>query len=265
MKGINVAIIGGTGAFKQFNAREKVSVDTKYGKVNLDVVDLEGTSIALLKRHGSNHSIPPHKINYRANIMALKMLGVKRIFATAAVGSLHMDFEPGNLLLITDFIDFTWGRDVTFFDEPGEQVIHVDMTTPYCPKLRENLHHAACLMEIPLRTGKSTYVCTQGPRFETASEISMYGQLGADVVGMTSVPEVILAREAEICYATIAIVTNYATGISQKHLTHQEVLSSMNEAGKKLEILFTKTIQLTKSMESCPCQWAVSSQSKLGG
>lgn len=268
---VDFAIIGGTGAFigskhgKILNNREKIEISTKYGKVILEIIEIGGTSVVLLKRHGLNHSIPPHRINYRANIMALKMLGVKRIFATAAVGSINREFKPGDLVLLSDFIDFTWGRDITFFDEDGRDVIHVDMTNPYCLFLRGKLMDAAQDTGISLVSKGATYVCTQGPRFETPAEILMYKHLGADLVGMTSVPEVVLAREAEICYATVAIVTNYAAGISENQLTHQEVLERMDMSSASIYTLFSKAIRITDKNNLCSCQTAVSGQKSLGG
>ena len=268
MNKVDFAIIGGTGAFtesKVLKNKENIEISTEYGKVGLKIIEIGGTRVALLKRHGLKHSIPPHKINYRANIMALKMLGVKRILATAAVGLLNREFKPGELVLVSDFIDFTWGRDTTFFDGVDQEVVHVDMTNPYCLSLSSKLIDAARETDIPLVSEGATYVCTQGPRFETPAEILMYKHLGADLVGMTSVPEVVLAREAEICYATVAIVTNYAAGISDNPLTHQEVLDGMAKASAKIYTLLTKTIEITDKEQPCYCQTAVSRQESLGG
>ena len=268
MNKVDFAIIGGTGVFtedEKLNNKESVEISTEYGKVDVDIVEIGGTKVALLKRHGLKHSIPPHKINYRANIMALKILGVKRILTTAAVGLLNREFKPGELVLVSDFIDFTWGRDATFFDEEGKGVVHVDMTNPYCLSLGKKLIEAARETGIHLVSEGATYVCTQGPRFETPAEILMYKHLGADLVGMTSVPEVALAREVEICYATIAIVTNYAAGISDNPLTHQEVLEEMAKASEKVYTLLTKTIGIIDNDQHCYCQTAVSRQESLGG
>ena len=271
MSKVDFAIIGGTGAFtegkqdERLNNSESIEIATKYGNVTLEVIEVNGSKVALLKRHGLNHSIPPHKINYRANIMALKMLGVKKVLTTAAVGLLNREFKPGELVLLNDFIDFTHGRDSTFFDGEGQEVIHVDMSIPYCLFLRNKLRDAAKDTGISLVTEEATYVCTQGPRFETPAEISMYRNLGADLVGMTSVPEVVLAREAEMCYATVAIVTNYAAGISDNPLTHQEVLERMAMSSEKIYTLFNKTIEIINSDEPCFCQTAVSGQESLGG
>lgn len=263
MKDIDFAIIGGTGAFKRVNFKEKIYVTTQYGKIPLEIIELNGIKVALLKRHGSNHSIPPHKINYRANMMALKTLGVKKVLATAAVGSLNTKFKPGNLVLLTDFIDFTWGRDSTFFEGGEKEVIHVDMTNPYCLDLRKKLYEAAGNSGISVQNYNAVYVCTQGPRFETPAEIKMYEQIGGDLVGMTSVPEVVLAREAELCYATVAIVTNFAAGITKDPLTHQEVLEVMKSSSEELETLMIRTIA-TLDNKICSCQKAASQES-LGG
>lgn len=271
MENVDFAIIGGTGAFTSTRSgdnsrqKEKIEIGTKYGKVILEIIEINGIKVALLKRHGLNHSIPPHRINYRANIMALKMIGIKKIFATAAVGSLNRGYKPGDLVLLSDFIDFTWGRDITFFDDMGQAVTHIDMTHPYCKFLRNSLFEASQISGISLQSKGATYVCTQGPRFETPAEILMYKHLGADLVGMTSVPEVVLAREAELCYATVAIVTNYAAGISDKPLTHQEVLERMEMSSVNLKTLFTKAIEITDEDRYCSCQVAVSGQKSLGG
>jgi 5'-methylthioadenosine phosphorylase len=263
LENIKFAIIGGTGAFKTVNRLDKIAIDTKYGKVTLEIIEFHGKKVVLLKRHGFNHSIPPHRINYRANIMALKMIGVKNILATAAVGSLNKKFRPGELVLISDFLDFTYGRENTFFDGTDQKVVHVDMSNPYCLNLRNYIYKASQYTNLPIHNKGAVYVCTQGPRFETPAEISMYRSMGADVVGMTSVPEVILAREAEICYASVAIVTNYAAGITSNILTHQEVLDRMQEASVKIELLFRKTIEMLDINISCSCHSAVISQTNL--
>ena len=262
---IHFAIIGGTGVFRKNDCIDELFVETKYGKVMIEVIQMENTKVALLKRHGVTHTVPPHRINYRANLAALKTIGVKKIVATAAVGSINKCFAPGDLVLLTDYIDFTWGRENTFFDEYGEKVVHVDMTNPYCANLNADIYQASKIAGIPVNNNGAVYVCTQGPRFETSSEISMFCQLGGDLVGMTSVPEVVLAREAEICYATIAVVTNYATGISETQLTHHEVIEKMNKSAQKIEDLLKKTIEITSINVQCSCQIAVSSQTSLGG
>ena len=188
--------------------------------------------MVFLPRHGTGHSVPPHRINYQANIWGMRALGVEAIIATAAVGSLNPEMRPGDFVFVDQFIDFTKNRRQTFFDGRENGVAHLDFTEPYCPALRKTM--AAAAGELRARPGaefafheKGVYICTEGPRFETPAEIRAYALLGADVVGMTSYPEVALAREAGICYATIAMVTNLAAGMAGGRLTHEEVLEVM--------------------------------------
>jgi Purine nucleoside phosphorylase len=177
-----------------------------------------------LPRHGEGHTCPPHMVNYRANIMALKQAGVESIIAVASVGSLRAHIRPGDFVLLDQFIDFTKSRTSTFFD--GSEVVHVDMTEPFCESLRKCVLAAKPSGQKVHERG--TYVCSDGPRFETAAEIKAYSAMGGDVVGMTVVPEVVLARELGMCYAGIAAVTNYAAGISKK-VSHEEVLEAMKK------------------------------------
>ncbi len=210
-----IGIIGGTGVYDPAimeGVHEKV-VGTDYGEVKIMMGDYQGEAVAFLPRHGGDHSVPPHLINYRANIKALYKLGVKRIIATAAVGSLNFEYKPGTIVIVDQFIDFTKGRIPTFFAGDERGVVHVDMTEPYCPEVRKALFEAAELTGTDV-FDRGTYVCTEGPRFETAAEIKMFKTMGGDVIGMTAVPEAVLARELGICYATVSMVTNYAAGIS---------------------------------------------------
>jgi 5'-methylthioadenosine phosphorylase len=211
-------IIGGSG-FYQAGAGVTRKIITPYGEAEVDILKLGDEEIAFLPRHGKTHNLAPHKINYRANIAALGKLGVENILATATVGSLNLEFEPGRMALLTQFIDFTWGRESTFFEE--NTVKHVDVTEPYCPSLRSALLRGGITQGFTLRS-QATYVCTQGPRFETPAEIEMFRRLGGDLVGMTGVPEVVLAREAGMCYAAVALVVNLAAGLSDKKLSHED-------------------------------------------
>ncbi|CAB49985.1 S-methyl-5'-thioadenosine phosphorylase [Pyrococcus abyssi] len=259
---VRVAVIGGSGVY-DFPAENKrsVTVETPYGKVEVTIGLVNGEEVAFLARHGKGHSIPPHKINYRANIWALYELGVERIIATSAVGSMNPNMRPGDFVILDQIIDFTVSRPRTFYD--GEEsphdrkfVAHVDFTEPYCPEIRRALIAAAKELSLPYHP-RGTYVCTEGPRFETAAEIKAYRILGGDVVGMTQCPEAILARELEICYATVAIVTNYAAGISGKKLTHSEVVELMNKKSKEIVALITKAIPLIPKERNCPCKDAL--------
>jgi len=214
------AVIGGSGFYDAGQkATEARRISTRYGDVDIDVFQLENAEVVFLPRHGKGHTIAPHLINYRANISALKQLGVECILASATVGSMNPRIIPGKLALPTQFIDFTSGRASTFFDEG--LVKHVDMSEPYCPNLRQALLDCALEQNLNLHPNV-TYICTQGPRFETPAEIEMYRRIGGDVVGMTGVPEVVLAREAGICYAVVALITNWAAGMAGKPLSHTE-------------------------------------------
>lgn len=251
---VKLAIIGGTGVYDPNmleNIREE-EVISRYGDVKVVIGSYCGREVAFMPRHGSNHSVPPHKINYRANIWGLKKLGVEKIIATAAVGSLNHDMKPGEFVLVDQFLDFTKGREQTFYEGGAEGFVHIDMTYPYCPDLREVLRQAGGGLGVQVHPS-GTYVCTEGPRFETAAEIKMYARLGGDLVGMTSVPEVVLAREAGICYATIAMVTNFAAGISPNLLTHDEVVEMMKQNAENIRRYIMKTIEIMPGARNCPC------------
>jgi len=255
---IKIAVIGGTGVYDP-NILSNLSdetVVTPYGDVNLKIGSYRDKPVAFLNRHGMEHSIPPHLVNYRANIDALKKLGVKNVLATGAVGSLNPAMQPGHFVFVDQFIDFTRGRKQTFFEGGASGVVHIDLTEPYCPGLREVLSRAARNLGFSAHPA-GTYVCCEGPRFETAAEIKMYRLLGGDLVGMTGVPEASLAREAEICYATIAMVTNYAAGISPTCLTHREVLDVMAQNSDNIRKLVMQAIAWIDRDRSCTCHRAI--------
>jgi 5'-methylthioadenosine phosphorylase len=251
---IRLAIIGGTGVYdpRILSEIREESVQTPYGEVRLRVGIYAGEEVAFLPRHGATHSVPPHLINYRANIYALKVLGVERVLATTAVGSVNTTMKPGDFVLTDQFLDFTKGRPATFFDGGEQGVVHTDFTEPYCPECRKVLIEAADRVGIAIhRTG--CYVCTEGPRFETPAEIRMFATLGGDLVGMTNLPEVVLAREAGLCYATISMVTNFGAGISPTALTHEEVLEVMAANAEKLKRLVMEALQAIPKERGCTC------------
>lgn len=255
---VKIAVIGGTGVYDpniMTNVRDE-TISTPYGDVQLKVGNYRGKPVAFMNRHGDEHSIPPHLVNYRANIAALKKLGVKNVLATGAVGSLNPAMQPGHFIFVDQFLDFTKCRQQTFFDGGAAGVVHLDMTSPYCPELREILSRAARSLALTSHS-TGTYICCEGPRFETAAEIKMFRQLGGDLVGMTSVPEAPLAREAEMCYATIAMVTNYAAGISPTRLTHQEVVDVMMQNGENIRKLVMQAIAWIDQDRSCVCHHAL--------
>ncbi len=262
---LKIGIIGGTGVYDPeiLDGVSEENVTTDYGNVRVMVGEYKGVSVAFLPRHGAGHAVPPHKVNYRGNIIALKKLGVERVVATGAVGSLNLEMVPGEIVLVDQFIDFTKNRVQTFYDTPGNGVVHIDMTEPYCSDLRRVVAAAAEAVDVPVK-GKGTYVCTEGPRFETPAEIKMYSSLGGDLVGMTSVPEVVLAREAEICYCTVAMVTNFGAGISPNPLTHAEVLEAMEKNNANLKKLIMKTIETMPGARGCRCRHSLAELGSLG-
>ncbi|PMQ00917.1 MAG: S-methyl-5'-thioadenosine phosphorylase [Dictyoglomus sp. NZ13-RE01] len=254
---MRIAIIGGTGVYdpKFLEKPEELVIDTPYGQAKVVKGIYMGEEVAFLARHGVSHSVPPHKINYKANLWALKSLGVERILATTAVGSLKMNLEPGGLVVIDQFIDFTKNREYTYYDGQDGKVIHIDYTEPYCPELRKLLIETGKELNLNIYP-YGTYICTEGPRFETPAEIRMFANFG-DVVGMTNVPEVILARELEMCYAVVSLVTNYAAGISKNPLTHEEVLTVMSQNIEKVRKLFMSVIPKIPKERNCICKDAL--------
>ncbi len=241
-----IAIIGGSGVngFPLEGEPQEITVRTPWGSADLRVGRVWGKAVVFLARHGSGHRLPPHRINYRANIAALKKVGVSAVFATTAVGSLREDLKPGELALLDDQIDFTRDRTgKTFFDgEDGSPVVHTDFTHPFSDELRITVLEAAEQEDIPLRPN-ATYLCNDGPRYETAAEVRLFAHWGADVVGMTGVPEVQLSREAGIHYCGISLITNLGAGIARHTLTHTEVEEAMTEAKPRLITLMMETIR----------------------
>ncbi len=224
---LKVAIIGGTGFGTTLVAGVAEVIETEYGSALLTRAKLgENLELLFLARHGLGHSLPPHKINHRANIAALRDLGVDAVFATTAVGSLRPEIKPGDFVVLDDFLDFTKGEVVTFYSEPGG-VRHTDFVHPYDPSLREILLQTASPELAPRIHPAGTYLCTSGPRYETPAEVRLFGQW-ASVVGMTGAPEAILCREAGLRYAGVALATNYGTGlVTAAPLSHTEVEAEM--------------------------------------
>lgn len=240
---VRIGVIGGSGMVweEEAGGSERVSVSTPYGNVEVMLVTLGGKQVALLPRHGFARCVPPHLINYRANIWGLKELGIEDVITTAAVGSLAPRLTPGSLALVTDFLDFTRSRPFTFCDQPGE-LVHTDFSEPYSRSLNKALAESASALSIPIDPS-AVYLCAEGPRYETPAEIRMFAKLGGEVVGMTGVPEVVLAHEKGLRYATIAIITNWAAGIAVQPLSHEEVLSVMSARAADVRALIRRTIE----------------------
>lgn len=253
---MRIGLIAGSGIEDLYDGEcpRPLTVQTPYGPVEVFSFEMDGREVVLLPRHGKEHSVPPHRINYRANLRALADLDCTCVIATNAVGSLNLNMAPGDFVIVDQFLDFTKARPLTFFDGEDGVVRHVDMTEPYCPRLREELRRAG-----EEELGRSlhlsgVYLCAEGPRFETPAEIRMFAQLGADVVGMTGVPEVVLAREAGLCYATVCVVSNWAAGISDAPITHEEVVAIMDERKSALLALLRRAIGALAADPECSCQ-----------
>jgi 5'-deoxy-5'-methylthioadenosine phosphorylase len=235
-----IAIIGGTGmtSLDSLEILHREMVQTPYGEPSGPLTHgrLCGRDVLFLARHGYGHTIPPHKVNYRANLWALKESGVENIISIAAVGSIRKDFVPGSLVLPDQIIDYTWSRDNTFFEDGLKGVTHIDFTWPYCLEMREKLSEAAALAHIELPT-TATYGAVQGPRLETAAEINRMERDGCDLVGMTGMPETALARELELCYASCAVVANMAAGRGHGQISLVDIEDNLIIGMKKVDRL----------------------------
>jgi 5'-methylthioinosine phosphorylase len=217
-----LAIIGGTGltTLTGLQITRSETVETPYGMPSgpITVGEMAGREVLFLSRHGAAHTIPPHKVNYRANLWALKQMGAERIVAVNAVGGIRADMTPGRLIVPDQIIDYTYSRAHTFFEEALTHVTHIDFTEPYCEALRRQLIAAGAGCGLAVM-GEGTYAATQGPRLESAAEINRLERDGCDLVGMTGMPEAALARELELCYACVAVVANMGAGRSDEELT----------------------------------------------
>ncbi len=222
-----LAVVAGTGFYDLEALQDRVeeTVDTVWGQARVTRGTWHGLPVVFLTRHGAGHSVPPHLVNYRANIRALADLGCVDVVAVNVTGSIDPDLAPGDLVCLDDFLDLTRQRPLTFFDGSGpEGVVHIDVGTPYTPELRTEILEAAGSVGQPMHDG-GVYAAFEGPRFETAAEIRLARLAGATVAGMTGVPEVTLAREAGLRYAAVSLVVNPATGVgdSDEPITMDEI------------------------------------------
>lgn len=228
MASAEIGVFGGSGFYSFLDDVETVVLDTPYGEPSgpVTIGDVGGKKVAFLPRHGLKHDKPPARINYRANLWAMKELGVKRIVGPCAAGALKAGLPLGAFVVCDQFVDRTWGRADTFFD--GPEVAHVSAADPYCPGLRRILVDAATELGIPCQDG-GTVVVIQGPRFSTRSESRWFAQAGWDVINMTAYPEGYLARELELCYANISMVTDHDVGAEgAEPVSHAQVLETFN-------------------------------------
>lgn len=240
-----IGVFGGSGFTKFFDKAEEVEVDTPYGKPSdkISIAELDGIKIAFLPRHGKTHFIPPHAINYRANIWAFKELGVHNVLSPFAAGSLTPKIRPGDFVVCDQFVDFTKGRKDTFYE--GAPVTHISSAEPYCHRLRK-LAIAACHKTGVKVHETGTVVVIQGPRFSSKAESNHFSSHGWDVINMTQYPEVVLARELEMCYCGIALVTDYDAGIEGhpeiKPVDIKEVIRVFSENNERIKDVLKEMI-----------------------
>jgi len=253
-----IGIFGGTGIYDSelLQDSKEITIETPYGKTSdtITIGEFKGKKIAFMPRHGKKHSIPPHMINYCANIWAFKELGVTRIVSPSAVGSLKEEIKPGDFVLPTQFIDFTKSRKNSFSKEG--RVIHISVADPFCPELQKIVSEAANNQDITLHED-CTYACIEGPRFSTKAESRFYKSTGSDIIGMTLVPECQLAREAQMCYVSISTVTDYDVW-AEKPVTAKEVLETLSKNVEKTKELLTVLIDKIPKTKSCDCEKALS-------
>jgi 5'-methylthioadenosine phosphorylase len=250
LRKVETAVIGGTGLESLLTSGKQIRVGTPHGLAPpISVGEVDGKSVAFLPRHGLHHLVPPHKVNYHANVYALYKLGAKRIIATNAVGAVNRRLEVGGFVVPHDFIDFTKLRQPTYHNDAP--VTHIDVSEPYCPEMRSLLIKIAKKHGVKV-PAKAVLVCTEGPRYETPAEIEMFRRMGCDVVGMTGIPEAVLARELEMCYSTLCFVTNMAAGI-QKRLTADEIAVIARKRKPIIQQVLRETIEHLPAKRRCPC------------
>ena len=253
-----IGLIGGTGFYDFFEKKAKeIEVRTKFGRPSDKIIigNLFGKKVAFLPRHGRNHQFPPHKIPYLANIAALKKIGVERIIAPSAVGSLKTKIKPGDLVIADQFVDRTKKRKDTFFDGPS--VVHIAMAYPYCPELRKIAITQGKKLKLNIHP-KGTVVVIEGPRFSTLAESLWFSKMGWDLVNMTQYPEVVLASELGICYLNISLVTDYDVGIYAlskiEPVSIAKILENFKKNTKKLKKLISAVIKNIPEKKGCNCQ-----------
>ncbi len=244
---VELAIIGGTGlrSLKSLEITERQVVHTPYGEPSGPLTHgiLSGRKVVFLARHGYRHTIPPHEINYRANLWALKYSGASKVIAVAAVGGIRADLKPADIVIPNQIIDYTAARAQTFFESGQSPVTHIDFTHPYSQRLRELLIGGCQAVGLQVHMS-ATYGATQGPRLETAAEINRMERDGCDIVGMTGMPEAALAREMEMDYATCAVIANPAAGRGPGNITMEEIEQNLKTGMEKVRLLLQHVIPL---------------------
>ncbi|MCL6472802.1 MAG: S-methyl-5'-thioadenosine phosphorylase [Firmicutes bacterium] len=259
-KKADIGIFGGSGFYSFIEHIEEISVDTPYGPPSSKVAigEVSGKKVAFLPRHGRDHEYPPHMINYRANIWAMKSLGVEQIIGPCASGSLQPEIRPGTFVFCDQFVDRTSGRKDTFYD--GPVTTHVSAADPYCAAMREVAYKTAKELDIPAVNG-GTVVVIQGPRFSTRSESKWFSSMGWEVINMTQYPEAYLARELEMCYLNVSLITDYDVGLEGvpeiAPVSHEEVVKVFMQNNEKLKDFLLALIPKIPEVRDCSCYRAL--------
>lgn len=247
-------IIGGSGLYEieGITLKEARKITTPFGDPSdfYKIGEFLQREIVFLPRHGLKHTIPPHNINYRANIWGFKELGVKRIISIGAVGGISPHLKPGTIVVPDQIIDMTSNRDATFHDD---DVVHIDFTDPYCPELRKSIIKAGKKIGGDIKIS-GTYICVNGPRLESRAEIKYFSRIGVDIVGMTAMPEAALARETEMCFGVISVVTNYAAGITEKKMKAKDVIEVMRATTTRLKEIIKEIFRTIPIERKCACK-----------
>jgi 5'-methylthioadenosine phosphorylase len=256
--GAEIAVIGGSGFYSWLDGAREVPVETPFGPPSDPPVlgEVAGRPVAFLPRHGRDHRFPPHRVDYRANLWALRSLGVRQVLAPCAVGSMRPDLGPGSLAVPDQLIDRTWGREHTVYGEVGG-VVHVSMADPYCPRGRASALAAASDAGWPA-PATATLLVINGPRFSTRAESRWHAAAGADLVGMTGAPEACIARELAMCYTNVALVTDLDAGVaSGEGVTHAEVMAVFGRSVERLKRLLVGVVAGLPTDDDCPCRHAL--------
>ncbi|MCX8129976.1 MAG: S-methyl-5'-thioadenosine phosphorylase [Clostridia bacterium] len=253
----DIGVFGGSGFYSFLDNIEEIEIETPYGNTSekIAIAEYEGKRIAFLPRHGREHHLPPHMIPYRANLYAMKHLGVKKILAPTASGSLQPYIKPGDFVICDQFVDRTWGRKDTYYD--GPETKHISAAHPYCPELRKLAIDTGKSLGITIHE-KGTVVVIQGPRFSTVAESRWFSKMGWEVINMTQYPECYLARELGICYANIALITDFDAGLEGSEdippVTEEEVYKVFSENNDKVKkMLFEVIKKIDIESAGCSC------------